>query len=84
MPVVALNKTIAFAYGFDKGKALQQLFWIRGLETYYIYHTSIGELSYEPGQKAEAKKYFEKALVLTSSKKKLRLLQNKIQQCIQD
>jgi RNA polymerase sigma factor (sigma-70 family) len=80
-PVIALNKTIAFAYAFDRQGALDQMLAIKGLEHYYLYHTSIGELYHELGQMEKAKEYFQKAIALTNSKKELQLLHHKIQLC---
>jgi len=80
-PVIALNKTIAFAYAFDRQSALEQMLAIKGLEHYYIYHTSIGELYHELGKLEEAKESFKKAITLTNSKKELQLLQSKIDDC---
>jgi RNA polymerase sigma-70 factor (ECF subfamily) len=81
--VVALNKAIASAFANDKQSALKELMQIKGLENYYLYHTSIGEVYYELNNKTEAKKYFEKALALTNSKKEQQLLEGKIQNCLE-
>jgi predicted RNA polymerase sigma factor len=56
---------------------------ISGLENYYLYHTSIGEICYELQDRATAKKYFEKALQLTSSQQEQQLLKNKILSCLE-
>lgn len=47
---------------------------IKGLENYYLYHTSIGEVYYEMNEKTEAKKFYEKALKLTASKQAEQLI----------
>jgi len=80
-PVVALNKAIAAAYAIDKETALAQLLTIKNLDHYYLYHTSIGEMNYELGNREEARKYFEKALSLTTSKQERELLQTKLNKC---
>jgi RNA polymerase sigma-70 factor (ECF subfamily) len=80
-PIVALNKAIASAYADDKEAALEQLKKITGLENYYIYHTSIGEIYFELNNYAVAKKYYERALSLTSSKSEQQLLLTKIGNC---
>ena len=81
-PVIELNKAIASSYVFDKGYALEQLQQIRGLENYYLYYASIGEVYFELNKKEEAKKYYEKALKLTTSKKEQQLIAEKIQNCL--
>jgi len=80
-PIVALNKAIASAYAKDKKTALEELQKIKGLENYYIYYTSVGEIYFELNNYELAKKYYEKALSLTSSKSEQQLLLTKIQNC---
>jgi RNA polymerase sigma factor (sigma-70 family) len=82
-PVVAMNKAIASAYAVGRQQALAELKAISGLENYYLYHTSIGEICYDLHDRAEAKKYFEKALQLTSSQQEQQLLKNKILSCLE-
>jgi RNA polymerase sigma factor (sigma-70 family) len=80
-PIVALNKAIASAYAIGKQTALSQLLQIKGLENYYLYHTSIGEIYFELHQKRKAKEFYEKALHLTNSRPEQQLLMNKIGNC---
>ena len=80
-PIVALNKAIASAYAISKQNALGQLLQIKGLENYYIYHTSIGEIYFELHQKRKAKEFYEKALHLTNSRPEQQLLKAKISNC---
>lgn len=80
-PIVALNKAIASAYAISKEKALEQLLSIKGLDDYYLYHTSIGEIYFEMEKKAEAKKFYETALHLTASQQEQQLLRKKIRSC---
>jgi RNA polymerase sigma-70 factor (ECF subfamily) len=80
-PIVALNKAIASAYATSKENALEQLLKIKGLENYYLYHTSIGELYFELQNKKMAKKFYETALHLTASKQEQQLLKDKISHC---
>jgi RNA polymerase sigma factor (sigma-70 family) len=82
-PVVAMNKAIASAYAISKQKALEELTEIKGLENYYLYHTSIGEIYYELDNKPAAKKYYETALRLTTSLQEQQLLKNKIMSCVE-
>lgn len=81
VPIVALNKAIASAYAISKENALDQLLKIKGLENYYLYYTSIGEIYYELQNKEKAKKFYEKALPLTRSRQERQLLINKINNC---
>ena len=81
-PIIALNKAIACGYARNKENALEELKQITGLENYYLYYTSIGELYYELNNKEEAKKYYEKAMKLTTSRQEQQLLINKIQNCL--
>jgi RNA polymerase sigma-70 factor (ECF subfamily) len=80
-PIVALNKAIASAYAISKEIALEQLLKIKGLEDYYLYHTSIGEIYFEMENKVKAKKYYEAALHLTTSHQEQQLLKRKIDSC---
>ena len=81
VPIVALNKAIASAYAISKENALDQLLQIKGLENYYLYHTSIGEIYYELHDKSNAKKFYERALHLTTSRPQQQLLISKINNC---
>ena len=76
-----MNKAIASAYAISRQKALEELKEIRGLENYYLYHTSIGEIYYELDNKQAAKKFYETALQLTTSQQEQQLLKAKILGC---
>ncbi len=80
-PVVAMNKAIASAYAISKQNALAELQQIKGLENHHLYYASIGEIYFELENKAEAKKFFTKALEFTSSSYDHQLLMNKINDC---
>jgi len=80
-PIVALNKAIASAYAINKEHALQQLLQIKGLENYYLYHTSLGEIYFELNNKQTAKTFYERALQLATSKQEQQLLRTKIDSC---
>src|SRR5215470_16305534 len=80
-PIIALNKAIASAYAISKQNALSQLLQIKGLENYYLYHTSIGGIYFELHQKRKAKECYEKALHLTNSRPEQQLLMTKISNC---
>lgn len=80
--VIAMNKAIASGYGYDKKIALEQLLKIKGLENYYLYYTSIGEVYYEMNDKREARRFYDKALRLTLSKQEKQLISEKIKNCL--
>ncbi|MCW3117284.1 MAG: sigma-70 family polymerase sigma factor, partial [Chitinophagaceae bacterium] len=80
-PIVALNKAIASGYAINRENALQELHQIKGLEQYYLYYTSLGEMYFELAQKQPAKQNFEKALGLTTSQTEKQLLLEKIILC---
>jgi RNA polymerase sigma-70 factor (ECF subfamily) len=80
-PIVAMNKAIASSYAISKQNALKELQQIKGLEDHHLYYVSIGEMYFDLENKPEAKKFFEKALELTSSGYEQQLLINKISNC---
>ena len=80
-PIIAMNKAIASAYAISKENALNQLLEIKGLENYYLYHTSIGEIYYELKNTDKAKEFYETALRLTTSRCEQQLLMSKISNC---
>ena len=80
-PVVAMNKAIASAYAINKQNALNELQQIKGLEQHHLYYASIGEIYFELDNKEEAKKFYTKALQLTSSGFEQQLLIAKINNC---
>jgi predicted RNA polymerase sigma factor len=54
---------------------------IKGLEHYYLYHTSVGEIYFELNNKETAKKYYQSALQLASTRQEKELLKTKIRHC---
>ena len=80
-PFVALNKAIAATYAMGKEAGLQQLLQIKGLETYYLYHTALGELYLEWGRNMEALLHYRQAINLTTSTTERQFLQQKIMNC---
>jgi RNA polymerase sigma-70 factor (ECF subfamily) len=80
-PIVAMNKAIASSYAIGKENALKELQQIKGLEDHHLYYTSIGEIYFDLENKSEAKKFFEKALELTSSAYDQQLLITRISNC---
>ncbi|HEV8273456.1 MAG TPA: sigma-70 family RNA polymerase sigma factor [Chitinophagaceae bacterium] len=80
-PVVAMNKAIASAYAISKQNALDELQRIKGLENHHLYYATLGEIYFDLENKTEAKKFFTKALELTSSSYEQQLLLSKISSC---
>ena len=80
-PIIAMNKAIASSYAISKENALKELQQIKGLEDHHLYYTSIGEIYFDLENKPEAKKFFEKALKLTSSGYDQQLLITRISNC---
>jgi len=80
-PIVAMNKAIASSYAISKQNALKELQQIKGLEDHHLYYVSIGEMYFDLENKPEAKKFFEKALELTSSGYEQQLLITRISNC---
>ena len=80
-PIIELNKAIASAYAVSRENALQELMQIKGLENYYLYHASAGEIYFELDNKAAARNCFQKAVELTSSLVEKQLLLEKISLC---
>lgn len=80
-PIVALNKAIASSYAISRENALNELLKIKGLEKYYLYYASTGEIYFDLDKKQQAKAYFEKALQLTTSGSERQLLLEKIARC---
>jgi predicted negative regulator of RcsB-dependent stress response len=62
-------------------KAIAGLLLMNELGDNCYYNASLGELYLKSGKKAEAKKYFEKALLLTVSNAEMELLKRKINSC---
>ena len=82
IPIVAMNKAIAAAYAAGRENALEQLLKIKELDNYHIYHTSLGEIYFDLNRKTEAKKEYEIAYKLTTSKPEQELLAGKIKACV--
>jgi len=80
-PIIAMNKAIASAYAINKQNALTELQKIKGLENHHLYYASLGEIYFDLENKPEAKKFFKKALELTSSTYEQQLLISKIGLC---
>ncbi|MBN8675475.1 MAG: sigma-70 family RNA polymerase sigma factor [Chitinophagales bacterium] len=80
-PVIAMNKAIASAYAVNRQQALEELQQIKGLEQNHLYYASIAEMYFDLQQKKEAKAWFQKAILYTSSQSEQQLLLEKISYC---
>jgi RNA polymerase sigma factor (sigma-70 family) len=80
-PMVALNHHLALAEAEGYERALVELKKMKGLDNNSWYNASLGEVFLKAGKKDEAKKYFTRALPLTSSKAEAELIQRKIALC---
>ncbi|CAN5609324.1 RNA polymerase sigma factor [soil metagenome] len=80
-PMVALNRSLVLAELEGPAKAIEDLEKMNGLKDNCHYNASLGELYLKSGKKAEAKKYFEKALGLTDSNAETELIRRKMSAC---
>lgn len=82
--IVELNRVIVIAELYGTNKALQEIENLntkKELDSYYLYHATIGELYFRIKRYTEAKIALEKAVQLTHSKQEKELLLNKINLC---
>ena len=80
-PISELNKVVAIMQVHGAQKALQSLEQIadrKKLETFYLYHSLLGEIYTQLNNTKEAKQQFEKALALTQSNMEKKILRDKI------
>lgn len=80
-PISELNKIVAILQYKGADAALQQVSLIRDnkkLETFYLYHSLMGEIYARLNHTAEALKFFETALELTQSAAERKILKEKI------
>jgi len=80
-PINELNKNVAFMELYGAEKALKELQLINNkkkLETYYLYHSLLGEIYSRIHNLSAAKEHFETAMRLTHSETERNLLKNKI------
>ncbi len=80
-PITALNKTVAVMQVRGAEIAMQSIQEIndrKKLESFYIYHSLLGELNSRMNKPGEAQKNFEKAIQLTKSEMEINILKNKI------
>lgn len=77
-PMVALNRSLVLAEIEGPSKAIPELLKMAGLSENCHYNASLGELYFRSGEKTEAKNYFSKALILTSSNAEAELIKRKL------
>ncbi len=77
-PIIQLNRAIALAQTGRKQKAIEEIQNITSLQKHYLYHSALGELHAETGEKGKAKAFFENAIELTNSPQEKELLRKKM------
>jgi RNA polymerase sigma factor (sigma-70 family) len=83
-PISALNKIVALMQVHGAKKALEALEHIsdrKKLESFYLYHSLLGEIHSRLKHPVEAKKSFETAIKLTQSEAEKKMLEDKISVC---
>jgi RNA polymerase sigma-70 factor (ECF subfamily) len=81
-PVVALNRCLVLGETEGYEVAIRELEKMKELDENCHYNTSLGEMYFKSGNKEEAKKFFTKALSLTSSHAEKTLINDKISRCV--
>ena len=80
-PILEMNKAVAVMQVHGSAAALSTLENIadkKKMETFYLYHSLLGEIYSRLHNSAEAKKHFEKAILLTRSEPEKKILKEKI------
>lgn len=80
-PMVALNRCLALGEAEGYEKAIVELENMKGLSENCHYNTSLGEMHLKSGNKEDARKYFGKALMHTSSNAEIELIRRKLDLC---
>jgi RNA polymerase sigma factor (sigma-70 family) len=84
-PIVALNRAIAVAERDGAQAGLNAIAAIPGvgtLDAYYLLPAVLGELHLQLGRLGEARRFFERAHALTSSRAERQLLERKLACCV--
>jgi len=81
-PMVALNRCLALGEAEGYEKAIEELKKLKSLSENSYYNTSLGEMFLRSGDTKEAKRYFEKAFLLTTSNAETELIRRKINLCL--
>lgn len=80
-PVTEVNRIIAVLQVHGEQRALNELEKLSEkykLDSFYIYHSLLGEIHSRLNHQKEAKAHFEKAMAITQSKAEIKFLQDKI------
>ena len=80
-PISELNKSVAVMQVHGPKKALEIIEHIadkKKLESFYLYHSLLGEIHSRLSHSDEAKKYFDNAIRLTQSETEKKILKDKI------
>ena len=80
-PIAELNKAVAIMQVHGAKKALESIENIperKRLESFYLYHSLLGEIHSRLNHSSKAKKYFEAAINLTQSESEKKMLKDKI------
>ncbi len=80
-PVVALNRCLVLGELEGSEKAIEELRKMKELSENCHYNTSLGEMYLKAGNQTKAKKYFSKALSLTTSNAETELITRKMSMC---
>ncbi len=80
-PIIEMNKAIVLGYMDSFQAGLEALRKIKGLDQNHLYHSALGDFYSEVGRKEEAKRSYEKALLITHSNTDKQLLKQKIINC---
>lgn len=79
--IVAMNKAIAAAWAESPDQALLELKAIKGLDNYYLYHASLGQVYQLLGRPHQARICYLEALALAPSPAEAALLKEKMKGC---
>lgn len=81
-PIILLNRAIVIWKLYDANQAIKEIDKIENtkiLDSYYLYHATLGSLHFELKNNQTSKEYFLKAISLTSSNSEKKLLYKKIE-----
>lgn len=84
-PMVRLNRAIALSKARGNQAGIQELLKIKSqdkLHEHYLFYTALAELYRQENDLLKAKKFFEKALLLTSNERNIKYLRKKISELV--